>query len=309
MALSLRLTKAYLGRRCDRWRYLASCRRSAGPRRSLRVVRRRCSPNGRVANYRPIGRSASNENPRACGADAHIGWWVDRADGAPPRMRGGHEQAVRAVAPERSTPARAGRTACERNARSAVPEHLRVYGANRNIPIESLTMIGTPPHAGRTSTSPAPARPAHKSTSACAERTSSALCAFRKASGHLRRCGEDTSFANFRSAFLPDGPACARACRFDTLDTRMRNTPACTGRTSSAMTTNAATVGHLRVCGADWPWTPVKSPGRGTPHVCGRVNLAYLVHMAGPRSTPASAERTSHKPSCPVASAVPTPTA
>src|SRR5437016_2754552 len=106
--------------------------------------------------------------------------------GPPPPARRERSGSCGQVARWRTTSACAERTMTSRTSRSTTPDHLRLRGENPTSVLVPPPRCGPPPPARREHHHPAPARRRVRTTSACAERTSSSPWRRVRRSDHLR---------------------------------------------------------------------------------------------------------------------------
>lgn len=188
------------------------------------------------------------------------------------------------------TPARARRTACERNAHSAVPDHLRVRGEERCATVISPAASGTPPRLWSERACEQVRALGVRSTSARTEQTGRVVdhdpntpaCAGR-AGGTVNEIQQYLgAHPRVRRGRLP--PHLHHAAR--------RYTSTCAERTTWKVATVKSSTGHLRACEASRRYS------RSSGSICGapprmRGGQRELVGQ-GPHGgiTPARAEQT-----------------
>ncbi len=238
------------------------------------------------------------EHPRVGGEDPEdVDYRVGRF-GTPPRRRGGRVRAALNGERGRNTPASAGRTHCRARTAPSRSEHPRVGGEDGTptvgLPRSGGTLPrrrGGPPLGLR--------RPwTGRNTPASAGRTSRGWPRTPWPSEHPRVGGED------RTDGCPPGPARGTPPRrrggqldLGVAHVGVRNTPASAGRTRSWARVRCQKAEHPRVGGEDTTWRPSWSLMRGTPPRRRGGLGGGLLFVGLLRNTPASAGRTSTRPS------------
>ena len=200
----------------------------------------------------PPRRGAITEHPRERGEDGNQASFVEAADGAPPRARGGRYTSWRHPLASGSTPASAGRTPHLRARHSTHPEHPRERGEDFDNAAMSREEQGAPPRArgGRRSLllDVEPLR----STPASAGRTRLRRVGHARHGEHPRERGEDTGCGSARrgSRGAPPRARGGRQLR-DGHPAAAGSTPASAGRTPDGAPRRRRCTEHPRERGED----------------------------------------------------------
>jgi hypothetical protein len=194
---------------------------------------------------------------------------------------------------ERTTPARAGRTAAGTGGRSPASEHPRSRGENGASGLQHRMICGTPPLA--------PGEPADDrrragrrgNTPACAGRTRSARISSSASTEHPRLRGENIPLRSAPPRRRGTPPLARGEPAVAGRPGRgQRNTPACAGRTRSRRFTVIRQPEHPRLRGENSCLAPVSSPTTGTPPLARGERPRALHGCREQRNTPACAGRT-----------------
>ncbi len=135
---------------------------------------------------------ARTDHLRSRGENAPALCSPTRPGGPPPLARREQQPHPHGERPERTTSARAERTAAWRSDRRRSPDHLRSRGENEPAVVDSLAVIGPPPLARRELRGKLPPGRCQRTTSARAERTVSPRRCRGRPADHLRSRGENT---------------------------------------------------------------------------------------------------------------------
>ena len=215
-------------------------------------------------------------------------------EGSPPRVRG--KPALLSISPfsGRITPACAGKTISETLGRDAREDHPRVCGENSLFSSLFSGSKGSPPRVrGKPFARFSPPL-FSRITPACAGKTISTACNFRKTKDHPRVCGENR-YSDALARTLPGSPPRVRGKPRATRrrHTRRRITPACAGKTKKGGGLNGRCKDHPRVCGENRAKRKLRIRFLGSPP---RVRGKLIYFREGQKQrgiTPACAGKTS----------------
>ena len=172
--------------------------------------------------------------PRVCGADTLSPVTRVAKHGLPPRVRGGLDQVLVNPVLERTTPACAGRTARRCRAGSGSADYPRVCGADLYARLESETVCGLPPRVRGGRSGQACAAGSHRTTPACAGRTTAGRARPGSPEDYPRVCGADASPAAFTAWSTGPPPRVRGGLNVGPHPFHPpRTTPACAGRTGA----------------------------------------------------------------------------
>ena len=150
----------------------------------------------------------------------------------------------------RITPACAGKTSSFRSSSVSFADHPRVCGENPEPVEESAASYGSPPRVRGKRRSPPSVSPRLRITPACAGKTPTIPTTAKIPSDHPRVCGENKK----KEALWLHG--CGSPPRVRGKHGKSpfrwcaaRITPACAGKTSTRVETQALNADHPRVCG------------------------------------------------------------
>ena len=201
-----------------------------------------------------------------CGADwnrCRSGCFVD---GSPPRVRSRHPVAGECGRPAGITSACAEQTTRRPSCRSWAEDHLRVCGADGECVAVLDEMPGSPPRVRSRLDFSHVQVPSFGITSACAEQTHAYGRAACRRRDHLRVCGADLS-VSFSFWSVLGSPPRVRSRLMGAGLARLPHgiTSACAEQTMTTRKSWVCSRDHLRVCGADSPWKPIKEVIVGSP--------------------------------------------
>ena len=178
-------------------------------------------------------------------------WLIWR--GSPPRVRGKVKHLRIFSNTSRITPACAGKRQERLSSRTNHRDHPRVCGEKSVFPWRSWFTLGSPPRVRGKEHSTNSHQPKHRITPACAGKSRRILEFLRVFRDHPRVCGEKL-IASKRETLCTGSPPRVRGKAFIAeIRTRaVRITPACAGKSSGLMRSNANGTGSPpRVRGKD----------------------------------------------------------
>ena len=170
--------------------------------------------------------------------------------GSPPRVRGKRSPTCSPVASKRITPACAGKTQKKHLTARNRKDHPRVCGENATAAPSSPHAKGSPPRVrGKRSRSPR-GRLTTRITPACAGKTRTTAIRAGGKQDHPRVCGENQGIATSQLLRLGSPPRVrGKLSAFPFLNSDIRITPACAGKTFLPCGNLARVRDHPRVCG------------------------------------------------------------
>ena len=128
---------------------------------------------------------------RVCGADDPNAEYLGADNGSPPRVRSRQPAGVSCGPNQGITSACAEQTRPGRRRLVSRRDHLRVCGADFNMPFSVAFHAGSPPRVRSRRRRSASSRPGRRITSACAEQTTADAMVVNPSEDHLRVCGAD----------------------------------------------------------------------------------------------------------------------
>ena len=185
-----------------------------------------------------------------------MNWRKKAPFGSPPRVRGRLIYTFAGRSCTRFTPACAGKTTVSESNLKTEAVHPRVCGEDDRASQILFSRSGSPPRVrGRQRLDCNIEAVRDRFTPACAGKTTVSESNLKTEAVHPRVCGEDDrAFADFHASSRSGSPPRVRG-RLGFVSISFANcerfTPACAGKTRSAMNRPIQTAVHPRVCGED----------------------------------------------------------